>query len=91
LIQALLLLAFGAIFLFTSARMKVKRRVLWLFGLSALVHAAGLSARGHYPVLDNILLVSGTVMFSLMAYMCYAIYVDLTRSRRRSNRINGAN
>jgi hypothetical protein len=80
--QAILFGLFAVVFLFTSAKMKVKKRVLWLFGLAVLVHATCLTAKAHYPVFGNVLWVSGTLMFGLMAYMCYMIYVDLARRRR---------
>ncbi len=88
-LQALLFAAFAAIFLFTSAKMKVKKRVLWLFGISVLVHATSLTAQPHYPIFGDVLWVSGTVMFSMMAYMCYMIYVDLARKRRWGKKATG--
>jgi hypothetical protein len=89
LLQALLFAAFGAIFLFTSAKMKVKKRVLWMFGLSVLVHGTAMTAKAHYPFFSDVLWVSGTVMFTLMAYMCYMIYVDLARKRRWGKKAAG--
>jgi len=86
LLPALLVSAFGLVFLFTSAKMKVKRFVLWLFGLSILLHAASLSLRGRYPFVDNVLMINGVVLMVLIGYMCYKIYSSFARKRQAHSR-----
>ena len=78
-LPALLVSAFGLVFLFTSAKMKVKRFVLWLFGLSILLHAASLSLRGWYPFVDNVLMINGVALLLLVGYMSYKIYMRFAK------------
>lgn len=85
-LQALLFSLFGAVFLFASAKMKVRKLILWLFGFSAMIHTTGLTARGHYPVLDNVLIANSIVMLLLIGYMCYRIYVAFGRKRPTGSR-----
>jgi hypothetical protein len=80
--QTLLFFALGAVFLFTSVKPKTKKIILWLFGISILVHAVGLSGQGFYSFFDDILALSGLVMLLLIAYMALMIYVDLGRKPR---------
>ena len=80
--QSLLFFALGAVYLFTSVKLRTKKIVLITFGISILVHAVGLSGEGFHWFFDDILAVSGVVMLALIAYMCLMIYVDLGRSRR---------
>lgn len=84
--QALLVSGFGVVFLFTSAKMKVKKLVLWLFAGSIVIHTAGLSLKGRYTFLDEVLLVNGLVMLLLVGFMCYAIYSRFGKRRRVDNR-----
>ena len=82
--QVLFLLLFGGVFLFTSAKMKVKKLVLWLFAASVVIHASGLSLRGEFGWLDEVLIVNGLLMLLLIGYMCYLIYMTFGRRRRTS-------
>ena len=84
-VPALLFSAFGVIFLLTSAKMKVKRLVLWLFALSVMIHAGGMTARGHYPAFDNILIINSVILLLLIGYMCSVIYRAWGRERRRTD------
>ena len=81
-VQAILFTAFALIFLFTSAKMKVKRLVLWLFGIAVLIHACGLSLRGRYEFVDNVLMINGIALLLLVGYMSYKIYTRFVRKRR---------
>jgi hypothetical protein len=82
LVPALLVSIFGVVFLLTSAKMKVKKLVLWLFGISIVFHAAGISLRGRYTVLDDVLIVNGILMLLLIGFMCHAIFRRFGRKRR---------
>jgi hypothetical protein len=80
--QTLLFFALGALFLFTSVTARIKKTVLWTFGITILVHAVGLSGAGFYAIFDDMVALSGVVMLALIAYMCLMIYVDLGRKAK---------
>ncbi|MBD3403255.1 hypothetical protein GF420_10205 [candidate division GN15 bacterium] len=77
--QTLLYFAFGLVFLFSSANARIKRTVLWVFGVSIVLHAIGLSGEGFGWFFDDILAVSGVAILVVIAYMALLIYVDLGR------------
>ncbi len=79
--QAILFAGFAVVFLFTSAKMKLKRLVLWLFGIAVVIHAIGLSLRGRYEFFDYILMVNGIALLLLVGYMSYKIYTRFVRKR----------
>ena len=81
-LQAILFASFALIFLFSSAKMKLKRLVLWLFGIAVLIHAIGLSLRGRYEFLDNVLMINGIALILLVGYMSFKIYTRFVRKRR---------
>ena len=81
-VQAILFASFALIFLFTSARMKVKRLVLWLFLLAVAIHACGLTLRGRYDWVDYILMVNGIALLLLVGYMSFKIYTRFVRKRQ---------
>ncbi len=81
-VQAILFAAFALVFLFSSAKMKVKRLVLWLFAISVLIHAVGLSARGRYEFVDTVLMINGIALLLLVGYMSYKIYSSFAKKRR---------
>lgn len=81
--QILFLLFFGGMFLFTSAKMKVKKLVLWLFAGSIIIHASGLSLRGKFGWLDELLIVNGLLMLIVISYMCYLIYTRFGKSKTK--------
>ncbi|MCK4573156.1 MAG: hypothetical protein KAU36_02240 [candidate division Zixibacteria bacterium] len=84
--QAILFAAFALIFLFTSAKMQLKRLVLWLFGIAVFIHAAGLSLRGRYDWVDYVLMVNGIALLLLVGYMSFKIYTRFVKKRRTSAR-----
>lgn len=82
--QTLLFFALGAVFLFTSVSMKLKKIVLWFFAVTIVLHTVGLTGEGYHWVFDDMLAISGVLMLLLIAYMCLRIYVDLGRKRETS-------
>jgi hypothetical protein len=82
--QTLLFFALGAVFLFTSVSMKLKKIILWLFAVMIVLHTVGLTGEGYHWIFDDMLAVSGVLMLLLIAYMCLRIYVDLGRKRKTS-------
>lgn len=81
-VQAILLAAFPLIFLLTAAKMKLKRLVVWLFGIVVFIHVSGLSLRGHCDLVDNIIVFNGIALLLLVGYMSYEIYIRFVRKRR---------
>jgi len=77
--QTLLFFAIGLVFMFTSAKPKIKKIIFWTLGLSVLAHAVGLSGEGCHRILDDMLALSGVVMLATIAYMALMIFVDLAR------------
>lgn len=77
--QTLLFFALGLVFLFSSATVKIKKIVFWVFGVTILLHAIGLSGEGFGSFFDDILAVSGVAILVVIAYMALMIYVDLGR------------
>ena len=75
--QTLLFFALGLMFIFTSVRAKIKKIVLWAFGLSVVFHAVGLSGESFHWFFDDILALSGVTMLVVILYMATLIYVDL--------------
>lgn len=80
--QTLLFFAMGCLFLFTSARTKIKRMILWVFGVSILFHAIGLTGRHTHWFFDDILAVSGVAILVSICYMALIIFMDLARKPR---------
>jgi hypothetical protein len=80
--QTLLFFALGAVFLFTSVKLWLKKLVLWLFAAMILAHTIGLTGAGYHWAFDDMLAFSGVILLALIAYMCLMIYVDLGRSPR---------
>lgn len=77
--ETLLFFALGAVFLFTSVTLWLKKLVLWVFAAMILANAVGLSGAGYHCIFDDILALSGVILLALIAYMCLMIYVDLGR------------
>ncbi len=84
--QTLLFFALGLLFLFTSVGLKTKKRILWTFGITILVHTVGLSGEGFHWIFDDLLAISGVLLLILIAYMCLMIYVDLGRKKPETSR-----
>lgn len=82
--QTLLFFAIGLVFLFTSAAPKIKKTVYWVFGVSVLVHAIGLTGEGYFWLWDDLLAISGVALLVVILYMALLIYVDLGKKARRS-------
>ncbi|MEW5795902.1 MAG: hypothetical protein AB1772_06030 [Candidatus Zixiibacteriota bacterium] len=82
--QTLLFFALGAVFLFTSVKLALKKTVLWSFAIMILAHTIGLTGEGFHWIYDDLLALSGVLLLALVAYMCLMIYVDLARSPRDS-------
>ncbi|HVP07405.1 MAG TPA: hypothetical protein VMS71_06145 [Candidatus Acidoferrum sp.] len=77
--QTLLFFAIGFVFLFSSAKPKLKRILYWVFGVSVLCHAIGLTGRDYSWFFDDLLAVSGMAILGSIVYMAMIIYVDLGR------------
>ncbi len=75
--QTLLFFALGAVFLFSSAKAKIKRMVFWIFGPAIFGHAIGLTGRGYHWFFDDLLAVCGMAILACIVYMAIIIYVDL--------------
>ncbi len=81
--QTLLFFTMGLIFLFTSTPDKVKKNVLWIFGVSVFVHAIGLTGQHYHWFFDDILAISGVVLLVAIAYIALRIYVDLGKQSEK--------
>ncbi len=77
--QTLLFFAMGFVFLFSSAKPKVKRILYLVFGVSILCHAIGLTGHLYSWFFDDLLVVSGMAILGSIVYMAMIIYVDLGR------------
>jgi len=77
--QTLLFFALGAVFLFTSVKPRTKKVVLWIFAVTVVVHAVGLTGEGYHWVFEDILSLSGLALLALIVYMCLMIFIDLAR------------
>ncbi len=75
--QTLLFFAIGLVFLFTSVKAKIKKTVLWVFGVSVFFHAIGLTGQHFHWYYDDILAISGFLILGSIAYMAFVIYVNL--------------
>jgi hypothetical protein len=78
--HTLLFFAMGVVFLFTSVKPRVKKIVYWIFGISVVLHAIGLTGEGYHWFFDDILIVSGVAILAGIVYMAMRIYVDLIKS-----------
>ncbi len=83
--QTLLYFAMGFVFLFTSVSPKIKKSVYWIFGISILLHAIGLTGQGYYGIFDDTLAISGVALLVIIVYMALLIYVDLGHSPSKEN------
>lgn len=77
--QTLLFFAMGAVFLFSSAKPKVKRIVYLIFAPAVLCHVISLTGRGYHWFFDDLLAISGMAILGSIVYMAVIIYVDLAR------------
>ncbi|MEW6050696.1 MAG: hypothetical protein AB1644_06495 [Candidatus Zixiibacteriota bacterium] len=77
--QTLLFFGIGLVFLFSSASPKLKKILYWVFGVSIVAHAIGLTGQGYYRLFDDLLAISGLVLLVVIAYMSFLIFVDLSR------------
>jgi hypothetical protein len=83
--QTLLFFALGFVFMFSSVAPKIKKIVLWSFGLCILAHAIGLTGQGYCWVYDDILAISGVLLLAIIAYMAFLIFVDLGKKPTTDN------
>lgn len=77
--QTLLFFAMGLVFLFTSAKPKVKKIVFWVFALSIVVHNIGLTGENYHWLYNEMVSISGVLILVSIAYMAVVIYADLLR------------
>jgi hypothetical protein len=84
--QTLLFFALGAVFLFTSVTLWLKKLVLWAFAAMILAHAVGLSGSGYHWIFAVMQTLSGVILLALIAYMCLMIYADLGRSPQHEDK-----
>jgi hypothetical protein len=77
--QTLLFFAMGALFLFSSAKPRIKRTLYWIFGSAILCHVIGLTGRGYHWFFDDLLAVGGMAILACVVYMAIIIYVDLSK------------
>lgn len=82
--QTLLFFAIGLVFLFSSAPVRTKKILYWIFGTSVLLHVIGLTGQGYFRLFDDILALSGLAILLVIAYMAFLIYVDLGKPRSQS-------
>ena len=75
--QTLLFFVLGFIFLFTSAKDKIKKYVYFIFGTAVVFHTIGLTGHEFYSIFDDLLALSGLILLVIMPYMCLLIIVDL--------------
>ena len=75
--QTLLYFVLGFIFLFTSAKDKIKKYVYIIFGIAIFTHTVGLTGQDFYSFFDDLLALSGVTLLIVIPYMCLLIIVDL--------------
>ncbi len=78
--QTLLFFAMGVVFLFSSVKLRIKKIIYWIFGISIVFHAIGLTGEGYHWFFDDILVISGLAILAVIVYMAMRIYVDLFKS-----------
>lgn len=77
--QTLLFFAMGLVFLFTSARPKIKKLIFWVFAISIVIHNIGLTGENFHWLYYEMVAVSGVLILVCLAYMAVVIYADLLR------------
>lgn len=77
--QTLLFFAMGLVFLFTSAKPKIKKFVYWVFASSVLVHNIGLTGENYHWVYEELIMISGILILVSIGYMALMIYIDLLK------------
>ncbi len=82
--QTLLFFAMGLVFLFTSAKPKIKKIIFWIFAVSVVVHNIGLSGENFHWLYYEMVAVSGVLILLCIAYMAIVIYADLLRKPAES-------
>ncbi len=75
--QTLLFFAMGLVFLFTSAKPKIKKIVYCVFAVSVVVHNIGLTGDNFHWLFEEMVAVSGVLILVCIAYMAIVIYADL--------------
>ena len=77
--QTLLFFAMGLVFLFTSVKPKIKKIVFWVFAVSVIVHNIGLTGENFHWIFEEMIMASGILILTTIAYMAFMIYADLLR------------
>lgn len=80
--QTLLYFVIGLVFLFASVPVNMKKILYWLFGLSVVAHAIGLTGQGFHGAFDDVLAVSGVALLVIITYMAFLIFIDLGKKPR---------
>jgi len=77
--QTLLFFAMGLMFLFSSAKPKIKKILFWIFSMSVVVHNIGLTGENYHWIYEELIAVSGILILVSIAYMAFVIYADLLK------------
>ncbi len=77
--QTLLFFALGLLYCLTSQSAGRKKLLLGLFGGLVLLHNGALVGRGFHPLFDDLLMISGIGLLSVIIYYAAAIAIDLAR------------
>jgi len=75
--QTLLYFVLGFLFLFCSAKDKIKIFVYSVCGLAVFMHTVCLTGEGFHWLFDDLLALSGVTLLAVIPYMCLLIIVDL--------------
>lgn len=82
--QTLLFFATGLVFLFTSIKPKIKKTVFWIFAVSVVVHNIGLTGENYHWIFEELIMASGILILTSIAYMAFMIYADLLKKPMQS-------
>lgn len=77
--QALLFFAMGFVFLFTSARVRIKKITLSVLAVAILVQTIGLTGDGFHWFFNGAFAASSMVLLVVTLYMVIRVYIDLGR------------
>ena len=78
--QTLLFFVMSLFFVFSSATVRTRKVGLWLFAVSILTHAIGLSGETFHWLFDDLLVISGLMILASMLFMAYWIFISLGRT-----------
>ena len=82
---ALLFGVFGLVFLMTSAKLRVRKVMLYSFGLSVTIHILGFTLKSWHPLIADLVRINSLVLLVLVLSMSAMIYFKYGRPRQVGN------